>query len=154
MIPLLKMYDDFTSNRGVSLGISFASTAFMAYRTVTYICNTNPTTFVISACAGVALALLSRTYLIHNDAVKSEGERNSIYATLSLFTVFAPVGHQTFYNRVVQRKVMHLFEFYGCRFYNSSFLNGLGLGFTATNLALQLMDGQTKIKFQSPFVFE
>lgn len=153
MTVLLKMYDKVTSTQGFSIGITTASTAFMAYRSFGMWRNTNPITFVISSCAGIAFSLVANFYVAHNTDVKTKEERNSIYSTSSLFVVFAPVGRDSFYDSHFARNMYELFSKYGSNFPNKSFLNGLGLGFSATTLAIQLIEDKTKIKFQSPITF-
>lgn len=87
-----------------------------------------PLFFVTSTCAGVAFAFLANTYLVHNDAVKSESERNSVHATLSLLTAFTPVNDNQIY-RFFYHRVAPFFESRGSRFCSYGFLNGLGVGF-------------------------
>lgn len=154
MIPLLKIYDDFTSNKSVSLGASVISTAFMTYRAISLMSYTNPVIFVVSACAGISFSFLANTYLVHNDSVKKEGEKNSIYATLSLLTSFTPIRNSRIYRAFFERTLDNFFDKHSYRFCSYGFLNGLGVGFLATNLVFQIKDGQTKIKLRSPFVFE
>ena len=154
MIPLLKMYDDFTSNKYVSVGISVASTAFMACRTVslTYYYR-DPSILVISACAGIALALLSKYYLAHNERIKNDGERNSIYATTSLIVAFIiPVIGDNIYANILNAYNSFFRDYRKLFSYGS--INCFGMGFLVTNLALQILEGKTKFKFQLPFVFE
>ena len=74
MIPLLKMYDDFTSDKYTSLRISTASTTFMAYKVISYagdcgeciysIYTVSPLVLSISLCAGVVFALLANKYFV------------------------------------------------------------------------------------------
>ena len=146
MTVLLKIYDDFASNKGVSTGVNIASTAFMAYRTFKFMQRINPTTFVISACVGFVFALIANSFLAYNDKVKNESQRNSVYATLSLLTAFTTVQNSNIY-LTFKDIVSQLLIPFSHDFSNHGFLNGLGLGFTATILAIQLLEGlKTKTK--------
>jgi len=88
MSALLRIYDNVTSNKHVSLGITGASTTYSLYVSFTHRNITQPAYFLIHACAGVALAYLGKAYLVHNNEVKNKGERNVIYSTLLLVTGF------------------------------------------------------------------
>jgi len=162
MIPLLKMYDDFTSNKYVSIGATVASTAFMAYRIVKaessccecdgywFFFNSSPLVIAVSLCAGVIFAVIANRYLVQN--MKTEGEKNSVYATISLFVGVSEsslinyrIWNLLFYGEGYFYEVVND-VFGGTPFYKLSFL--------VTTLALQILEGKTKFKFQSPFVFE
>lgn len=155
MSALLRIYDHVTSNNCVSLGISVASTAFMAYRTVTYksglgfshIVYYTSLCFSISVCAGIAFALLAKVYLLHIERVKSEGERNSIYSTLSLFTVLAlrlDYAHRSGGGGIIEI-IYYSYSPYKVYALSSCFFNGFGIGFLATNLVLQLIEKSKKV---------
>jgi len=147
MIPLLKMYDDVTSNKYVSLGITVASTAFIAYKTTFYL----PTlvigspVFIISVCAGVAFALLTNTYIVHNEKVKTEGERNSIYATFSIITLLSPSKLNEIFNFVFYYNLLKIYD-PQMIFFVDYIARGFELGFITTNLALQVLEGKTSCK--------
>lgn len=157
MSALLKIYDDVSSNKSISLGITAASTLFMAYRTISLMYfYKDPLTCVISACAGCALAILVKIYLAHNDDVKNEGERNSIYATASLIVAFViPVLGDSIYLNVFDKAYNNPFQWnYSYRKpFSYGSINGFGMGFLITTLAIQLMVGKTSFKLRSPFVF-
>lgn len=156
MSALLRIYDDVTSNKYVSLGINFTSTAYATIKMINCFCTLDPMFFTISACAGVALALISNTYLVHNEKIKDEGERNSVYALLSLVLVFGGIHRNRTYSEIFNR-IFGVIKGDNWEVYNScrlGFLNGFGVGFLATTLALQLIEGKTKIKFRSPIVFD
>jgi len=42
----------------------------------------------IGLCAGVAFTFLSNAYLAHNERVKTEGQRNTVYTTTCLIIGF------------------------------------------------------------------
>jgi len=143
MTILLNIYDDVASNKYVSIGVSVVLTAFMAYRTFTFMQYTNPSTFLISACVGFAFALIANSCLAYNDKVKNEGKRNSVYATLCLLTAFTTLNNSNIY-LTFHATVSRLLNSPVYCFCNHGFLNGLGLGFNATILAIQLLENKTK----------
>ena len=154
MIPLLKIYDDFTSNKYVSLGISVASTAFSAYGNISmirYYQYTQPLAVIISACAGIAFALLTNTYLVQNERVKNESEKNSVRATFSLFSFGISLVKVSEDFRGYIENIEDLLPNCIRSIFNDS--SCFRLSFLVTNLALQILEGKTKFKFQSPIVF-
>ncbi len=157
MIPLLKMYDDFTSSKHVSLGVTLASTAFLLYNDIRDMVWMSPTVLVIGLCAGSAFAFLANTYLVHNESVKSEGKKNSIYATLSLLNAFTRLEHfyvvDVLYYKIISNPFYNYFGYSLC---GDSFFKGFKIGFSTTILASQFFEGKTSFKFklQSPSVFE
>lgn len=148
------MYDDVTSNKYVSLGISVASTAFMARRIFPVLFYfESPITFAISACAGIAFALLANMYIIHSKRVKTEEGKNSLYATVSLIVAFTPLGSNRIYRTLFARPMRNFFRSYKYEFQSYALLSGFGISFLVTNLALQIFEGKTKFEFQSPIKF-
>lgn len=141
MSVLLKIYDDVTSNKYMSLGITVSCTVLMACRSASFMSNTTPLVFLISACAGAVFALLANYYLAHNKSVKSECERNNIYATFSLIMALSPINIRDFNFILFTRNITPIFKsIVGCNFCVNGFINGFGMGFLATNLVLQLME--------------
>lgn len=157
MIPFLKLYDDVTSINYVSLGATLVSTAFLLYVDIRDVVWMSPTVLVIGLCAGSAFALLANTYLVHNESVKSEGKKNSIYATLSLLNAFTRLEHSyvvgVLFNKIINNQIYNYFGFWLCE---DSFFKGFKIGFSTTILASQFFEGKASFKFklQSPFVFE
>ncbi len=150
MTALLKIYDDVTSNKYASLGISIASTAFIIRERLAWSSWINPTAFIIGACAGVAFASLAKTYL----ADKTKGERNSINATLSYINAFKPLEN----NLLVSLGFSYIIEkpLRMCGYHPSSgsFWKGFEFAFSITNLALQVLESKSpSIKFQWPVSF-
>jgi len=147
MSALLRIYDDVTSNKYVSLGITAASTAFMAYKItfyIDYMYSNAPLTFAISTCVGVAFALLSNSYLAHNKSVKNENERNGVYATLALIVAVIQPETNHIYEFIFRHNIARILRSNGYEFCSMVFLNGFGIGFLATNLTLQLMEKSNK----------
>ncbi len=138
MTALLRIYDDVTSNKYVSLGITASATAFSLYRTYQNVIF-QPVAFAVTACAGCVLAILANTYLVHNAKVKSDGERNNIYSTCSLFVGFCPITSTTFYSNV-NAYAYKIFSSFGIHPSSCNYINGFSVGFTATNLVLQFME--------------
>lgn len=139
MSALIRIYDEVTSNKYVSLGITTCVMARSFYRTYQDKNNFQSILFTASTCAGFSLAILTNNYLVKNAKTKNSGERNTIYSTCSLFIDFNPVTNIILYKNVLfyTKKIFSLFETYPR---SSNFINGLSLGFTATNLVLQLTE--------------
>jgi hypothetical protein len=154
MIPLIKIYDNFTSNKGVSKGLSIASTAYLLYNAIGETPWTKPF-FLISLCAGCIFASMASTNLVHNESVKSDGERNSIYATLSLINTFGRLESSRQFEEIFGNCIANPLSNYGYNIWaDNSLFSGLKIGFSVTILALQTLKGKTSIKFRSPFIFE
>jgi len=148
MIPLIKMYDDFTSNKYVSLGITVASTAVMGYVNIKRINMISSIAFIVGTCTGIAFALLTKLYVAHNKYVKSDGERYSFYATLSLLMPNFQWSLNPFFRIHVRGLTgIGLSETGLTSFRLVAALNGFGLSFLATNLVLQLMEKPIENKF-------
>jgi|GEM_PF-2513192 len=159
MTVLLKIYDGFASNKYVSICTSATATVLSIYETVGVLSRINPTFFTngvlswgnpivlaVGLCAGAAFALISNTYLAYNDRVKTEGQRNSIYTTLSLIIGFKEIGQNNilkvfFYNSIAN-PIFKSFEYNFC---NGSFFGGFKIAFSATILAIQLLEGKKKL---------
>lgn len=162
MTVLLKIYDDFASNKYVSICTSAAATVFSIYNITGRFSSfsgifswVNPTALAIGLCAGVAFALISNTYLAYNDRVKTEGQRNSIYTTLSLIVGFTGIEENQIVKLIFYRFIANpICENFGYEpICGQSFFGGFKLAFSATTLAIQLLEGKTKINFQSPIKF-
>lgn len=139
MSALLRIYDNVTSNKYVSLGATVVSTAFILYDKIESIAWFNPTVLIIGLCAGSAFALLANTYLAHNESIKTEGTRNTIYATLSLLNGFTHYENSRTVSFIYYRNISNsLYARFGSRFCDNSLFTGLKIGFSATILALQV----------------
>ena len=153
MIPLLKMYDNFASNKGISLGITAASTACTIYGFIGYVAR-QPQVFFIGASTGVAFAILANTYLAYNDKVERKDSRNSIYATLSLINAFAGLESNKVIYSIFKNTITKLLNyFYAINFDYWRFADSFKIGFSVGIFALQVLESERKFKFQSPFVF-
>ena len=101
------------------------------------------------------IVVISNTYLAYNDRVKTEGQRNSIYTTLSLIVGFTGIEENRTLKLIFYRFIANpICKNFGykliCR---EAFSGGFKLAFSATTLAIQLLEGKTKINFQSPIKF-
>ncbi len=149
MSALLRIYDDVTSNKYVSLSITVASTAFMARRVVYFLGHSyvkeviSSQIIIANICTGVAFALLANIFLKHNKLVKNEGELNSIYATFSLFIISASLRglneelERGFWETASLVPTNMKFMLVDFSFFKLSFL--------ATNFVLQLLEKLNKI---------
>ena len=147
MTVLLKIYDDFASNKYVSICTSATATVLSIYNITDRFPWWNPTDLAIGLCAGVAFALISNTYLAYNDRVKTEGQRNSIYTTLSLIVGFTGIEEnrtlKLIFYRFIANPICKNFGYELIR--GHSFSRGFKLAFSATTLAIQLMEGKKKL---------
>jgi hypothetical protein len=147
MSAFITVCEKITSNRYVSIGITTTSLLYSGIWFFSFIENANPSLLIISTCAGIAFALLSKSYLDGIQKIDTSRYRNSLLATLSLLSVVIPLGSK---RNIIWR------VFNGEGFY-STLRNGFGeehslgvglgfsVGFTATTLAIQLMEGKKKL---------
>lgn len=112
MSVIIRGYDKITGYDNISLGITFASTAFSIYTALPYLSYSSPVGFLVAAGAGVAIAALSNTYLIYNNDVKSKSERNNIYTACSLIVGFTYLKENPVIHRVISG-VANTFAYFG-----------------------------------------
>ena len=139
MSALLRIYDNVTSNKYASLGITVASTAYSLWWTSGSLAYIQPVYFLVHACAGVAIAYLAKTYLVHNSEVKNKAERNTIYATLSLITGFTLI-RSVFVATRIQSFLSYSFAFFNLYPHPICFVDAPLIGFLATLLYYQIED--------------
>lgn len=110
MTAFLRIYDNVTSNKYVSMGITISSTACSLYSLHKYINYTQPLYLITHLCAGAIIACLSKIYLVHNIEVKNKTERNNIYSTLSLISWYT-LGNGNFMATRVNGFIMNSLSF-------------------------------------------
>lgn len=144
MSAFITAYDNITSNKYVSVGITTTSLLYSGLRVYSLIEIVNPLMIVITACAGVAFALISKSYLDGIQKIDTNRDKNSLYSTLSMLSVFAPIGYDK----------PAIFRFTEDSYFQTCFNRvglglgvgvGFSLGFTATTLILQLAEGKKTI---------
>ncbi len=139
MTSVLKIYDDFTAPNKTSMAINAISTGQMIVTAVSFP-YIDPLTFTISACMGSVLALFAKNNFIDHRALKTQGERNSLYSLLSLTGFFYTYDlsqtrrYHAFMNYLFEKHHDHLYTFLASNARLSIIGNGLRVGFLTTLL--------------------
>jgi len=150
MSALITVYDNITSNKYVSLGITAVAFANSGLRVYGFIERANPILIVVTTCAGVALALLTKSYLDGIQKIDNSRDKNSLYATMSILSTVAPIGYRNprIFSDFIWELNFHDAVYFSFDNHGSlGFGVGLGfsLGFTATTLILELAESKKTI---------